>query len=143
MVKLEVFRNELEPKEFRTYNIELLIKVVLKLDELSSNCLNCEELKESIDLIIDSIKVNKKVYSNEFKKVLVHLGNRHGIFPEGEKISMFTAMGLSLGVAFGLALSSSVDGVAMLPIGIGVGLVFGTSYGTYVEKKLKALGKLL
>lgn len=119
----------------RRYNFDLLERIILRLESLSS-CKECEYFIYEFDFVLEELKVNFKKfpdsrYRSIMKKVLLHLEKTHKLTPPGHYANIYMTVGIAIGLPFGALLSflgqSQHMGIG-LPIGIGLGLLIGSGF---------------
>lgn len=131
------------PNNIRRYNFELVERVILRLESLSERieCKECKYFFYEFDSVLEDLKVNFHKYPNSsykllMKKVLLHLEKSHKLITPGHYANTYMTVGIALGLPFGAILSflgqSQHIGIG-LPIGIGLGLLVGSSF----DKKAK------
>lgn len=142
-------------KDLKKYQIDILKKVVNRIDEFEKNdCNLCAEYKMSFDELITHIKNDSyKEYKIKFNLILKHIRQEHLIFTENEKQEEYMALGLSLGLSlgsglgllFGLLVFSNIALGLVFGTGIGMvlGMSLGMSYGSQVDKKNKEDGRII
>lgn len=127
----------------RRYNLDLLERIILRLESLSS-CKECEYFIYEFESVLDDLKVNFQKfpdsrYKSLMKKVLLHLEKNHKLIIPGHYANYYMTVGIALGLPFGALLSflgqSQHMGIG-LPIGIGLGLLIGSGF----DKKAKNAG---
>ena len=70
------------------------------------------------------------------KTIIKHLQKDHKLIGELE----YTALGISMGLVFGVAISAGFGNVA---IGIPIGMCVGLAVGSYMDAKAKKDGKVI
>lgn len=127
----------------RRYNFELLKRIILRLESLSS-CKECEYFLYEFDSFLEDLKVNFQKfpdsrYKSLMKKVLLHLEKNHKLIVPGHYANYYMTVGIAIGLPFGTLLSflckSQIIGIG-LPVGIGLGLLIGYGF----DKKARNAG---
>ena len=63
-------------------------------------------------------------------------------YPEGHFKNQWAAIGIPLGLLFGLPISQATGNPGLLGIGLPIGFVVGLTIGTAIEEKAKKEGKI-
>lgn len=131
-------------------NVRLLNNSAKKLDEFSGVCSNCKQLKKDYEAILPEVvkRVEEPEFRDNYEKKLIevskHLEKQHGIMPKKYYASLYTLIGIGVGLASGYLLTYLIREdlvyTGLFYGGIG-GVLFGYFLGFKKDKKLSALGK--
>lgn len=133
-------RNDLSSSStIKVYDRLGLLLKELRTRDLSQDTIKAinKDLKE-IDLNPDTDRKFKKLIKKKEQKILELIRKQENLFPANYFQSHWMALGMAaiglpLGVAFGLALGN----IAFMGIGLPIGLAIGMSMGAEKDKKVK------
>ncbi len=131
----------LTEKEKKKLNIDLIIKIIDRMEALSAECEDCRQLLPVIEQLtielslVTSDKDRRKSFKKGARKLEEHLVNKHKIVRKGHYPGVFMAIGVALGVSFMTALDS--------PAFLAVGIAIGVALGGGAEKKAEKEGRIL
>ena len=131
-------------------NVRLLNNTAKKIDLFATECEACKQFKKDYNTLLPNIveEVNNTDFRNKYEQKLVevskHLEKKHGIMPKNYYASLFTFIGILIGlfISYGI-------GYLFFPNLILIGLLYGTFSGFLIgriiglvkDKKLNQLGK--
>lgn len=157
--EIQQLSNDLSESEKKKYQIELLERLIRRIEKFSyGDCSKCEKYKEDIKNIMNQIKdIRKgsiKEYNRNLKSILNHMKEEHGLHTVNEKQEELMHLGLSFGLGIGTGLGLIlvlVIGAAPfelgIPIGSGLGMVIGMSLGMSIgsnmDKKNREEGRII
>ena len=132
-------------KDAKKYKLDLLLRVVKRVDEFSSYCGECHTYQGEITGLVGELgnfiqlpdnRERRRSYSKTINVMVKHLQKTHKLVSEGYYKGIMMAIGTGIGVAIGAALDNPGIGT---PIGIGIGLAIGS----YLDKKAKEEGRVI
>ena len=144
---------KLYKKDFKFYQVDTLLKLAKKADELSDNCQTCKHLKPSIEEIAENLSDylkgdvgSRKKFEKKVDEINGHIRNVHKIYPSQFYLYTYSFAGIAIGILSGL-LCSYPFGTSYLKQGIFIGFVSGLIAGRIIgkirDKKLRSKGKIL
>ena len=144
--EINLHQDTLGKKDSKKYKLDLLLRIVRRVDDFSSYCGECQlfqqeitKLTQDLDYLLQMPNPNKearKSYNRTINSMVKHLQKQHKLVSAGQNIGIWMAIGTGLGVAIGAALDNPAIGT---PIGIGIGFAIGS----YLDKKAKEEGKVI
>lgn len=141
--RLEATKVHLNPKQQKGLKLDLLERIINRVDEFSDTCESCSTLqKEAVAMMVSSLTAsnfNRKEYNRLMNGVVKHMKDEHKLHEEGENTSTYMALGMSLGMVFGMTVFKAMG----LAIGLSLGMTIGMAIGSSMDKKNKAEGKCL
>lgn len=133
-------KKQIEPKLVRRLKLDLLERIVIRLEDYSKACDECKGylnyIENDISKIKDNLDILKKEslkdYSRKVKTITKHLKKKHKLVEEGEYLSLY----ISFGLMFGVAIGSALDNVALGPaFGLSIGAAIGVSLDANAKKE--------
>ena len=150
--EINLHQDRLTGKEQKKYKLDLLLRLVGRVDSFSSLCGQCQLFQQEIaqlskdlwDLVqtsdlgylVQTTKERRKSYFKTINNITKHLQKEHKLVTEGQYMGMWMAIGTGIGVAIGTALDNPGIGPAL---GIGIGI----AVGKYMDKKAKGEGRII
>lgn len=146
-------RFEATPREAaRYYGIQILPRLLHRLDNLKSTCHHCAAYYNQLDemtMHASGWMVNNdpqlKNFQNQLRQTGQHLSHKHGIVAKGLWLARFTVAGLITGILVGLAVgltAITLDLPGIIMLGAAVGLAIGWIAGKMKESTLRKKHKL-
>jgi hypothetical protein len=140
---IEGLRQILDKKAGKKYQLDLLDRLVVRVEEYSGTCQGCRTYQEELTRLIKSLEGPAKSSREDLKKyrksLLVmtsHLGKIHKLKPAGTYVGIGLALGTAIGVALGTALQN-------IGAGIGIGTGLGVVLGGGLEARAKREGTII
>lgn len=125
-------------------NISLLNRMVDKQDVFSDDISikKIETLLRDVKYIenMQDYRAVSKAYHKNFKALIKHIKTEYDMTPKGNIFYEYSGLGLIIGSGLGVTAGSLQP--AFYSIGIGLGLIFGVSFGRRREKEAADAGKL-
>lgn len=140
-------RDSLSQKDVKKYKLDLLLRVVGRVDDLSSTCGECQLLQQEIPTLIQSLgnmvylpkpdaKTARKSYFKLIDTITKHLKKKHKLVTEG----YYKGIGMLIGGGIGTVLGAVLDNAGIgAPSGLGIGLAIGS----YLDKKAQKEGRVI
>jgi hypothetical protein len=141
--QINSYRQLVSKKDFKKYQLDLLLRVAKRLASFSRDCEECRKYLEDISRLSAEAgspplisKEQKKEYNHSLNTIVQHLKKKHKLVFEGETSGYWIAIGVALGIALGPAFNN-------LSWGIPIGLAIGVAIGSGFEYKAKKEGRVL
>lgn len=144
---------KLYKRDFKFFHVDTLLKVSKKIDLYAATCNECKELKISAELLSSNLLnhlkgdlSSRKEYEKKLDQMNIHLRKVHGIFPAQYYISLFSFIGLIIGIFSGISIMYLVDSNSLKEgffVGGALGILVGRIYGKYRDNILRKEGKQL
>ena len=139
------FEEQASDRIKKKLDLDLLVRVVNRLDEFTSECSDCAVyLKQFEQFFAETVNGPDQVLGDARKRydVLIskskdHLCEKHNLVTTGYYTSIYMALGMSLGLVFGLTVFDNLG--LGLPIGLAIGLSVGSAMDADAKKKNKVL----
>jgi hypothetical protein len=144
--RLDSIKDNIEPSDFRFYNITHLPIVIKQSLNHSSNCRVCKSNLPIIDEIVASfpqiltknLKIRKD-FDKKKNKIEQHLIKKHGLRFAGYYQSLYTLLGILTAITIALLINLINNSPAfnnLSIIAISIGLVVGRITGNVVDRKI-------
>ncbi len=125
-------------KEIKRYNLEIVPRIIDRLEGLQGECQDCADLLQKVPELIALLpdlrtdKSNRKQFRRLHNKMEQHLAGKHKIVRKGHHTGTYMFLGMMFGIIF-------ADKGAGLAIGLAVGLAIGVSLDKKAEKEGRVL----
>ena len=137
-------RASLNPKDYKKYKLDLLLRVSGRVDSFSALCGTCQLAQQEIGELIRNFgnlihipdKEGRKRHVQKINRIVNHLKKQHKLVTEKQ----FLNLGMAIGAGAGTALAA-IPGNA--GIGTGMGVAIGMGIGSYLDKKAKKEGRVI
>ncbi len=143
-LQVEEKMENLHKKDFKFYRVDSFLSLAQKVDELSSNCVECKMLKHKIenttnnlDTLLSGEIALRKEYELKLDEIEKHIRKIHNIYPKQYFLYLYTFVGVIAGLLLGFFASKIINIVeikAGLIFGFTIGLIVGRVWGHYKEK---------
>lgn len=148
ILKLEKKVNLLPKVQAVISNFQVLPRLGKLLEKKSQSCDECKifwlELQKStiyIDEFFNDGNTFQKDFDDLVSKIIHHLKNKHSIKAKGLILSIYTSLGMLIGVFIGYVVSATLLAIT-LKAGLALGWLMGVLIGWFVGKlKEKKLGR--
>jgi len=140
--KLEHKGAELNDKQWKTYELEFIMRAILKAPEHIQDENQLAAFKKETEDLIEAIpgkedqKIFAKDFTTQFTRYKSMLIKQYKLVPKGYYTGIWVAIGLALGTSIGLTMGN-------FPIGIAIGISLGVAIGASLNAKAEKEGKVL
>ena len=142
--EISPYEYTLSKRDYKKYKVDLLLRVVKRVDDFYSTCGECQLFQPEItslaqglgNLVQIASKEERKSYFKTINNIIKHLQKQHKLVTKGQYMGIGLAIGAGIGVALGAALEQIGGGI---PIGVGIGLAIGA----FLDSKAKKEGRIL
>ena len=148
VAKIDEYTKDSTERQLRSVSIGYLEKLILRVDQFSSDCSTCENYKTSLEKNVEQLnnlenltKEEKKEYRRMNNEILKHLKKEHKIVEIREYIHIFLIIGVVLGVLSALLLGDIYP--IFMEYGFAGGAIGGVAIGFILDKKAQREGRLL
>lgn len=143
--EIEELATRIPRKASNALQPDFVIRVLKRLSEFSGECETCrEELQGLVGQIDELAKGSDPLSLGELRplqkrmdRAVSHLQNRHKLLVQGQSQYIYIAVGLSLGLVFGLALFDNAG------LGLAIGVALGAAIGSGQDAKAKKDDRLI
>jgi ABC-type transporter Mla maintaining outer membrane lipid asymmetry permease subunit MlaE len=149
----QISEKNIKPKEVRFYNLGGFITIAQRINEFSSTCKECENLKaeilevsQNIDKYLNTSNQTRKTYEQKRDSYAEHLKTAHNLVKRNLYAPTYAFVGLLVGSVLGFAFAQIMQifnaynadfmKVSIL-IGWAIGLIVGRILGTQKDNKVK------
>ncbi len=154
---VKIHRNLLQQKElihkkdFRFFQIDILLELARRSQIFSQTCTQCAHNKEIIEQLsqtvsdnLNTIKGRNKI-TKDIDAIIKHLRKKHRIFIKGYFIASYTFWGLVIGTLLFsvIAWIFHLNIMSFALLGFLIGLFIGRIVGNYFEKRASAENRLI
>ena len=136
-------KEKFSKKDYKKLKLGLLLRAAKGVDGFSADCSECKDFQGEITKLVEGLsdlaepsEERCKTHLGVIKTIIKHLQKDHKLIGELE----YTALGISMGLVFGVAISAAFGNVA---IGIPIGMCVGLAVGSYMDAKAKKDGKVI
>jgi len=140
---LENKAEELTEKQWKSYQIDFIMRAILKVPVHAKTVDQLAEFKKETEALINAIptksdqqKLFSKDYSGKLSAYKSKLMKLYKLVPDGYYIAIFMPFGIAIGTSLGVAMKN-------LAIGVSLGLALGIAIGAGLNAKAKKDGKIL
>ncbi|MCK4956426.1 MAG: hypothetical protein KAS49_02235 [Candidatus Cloacimonetes bacterium] len=121
--KINLYRRNEE--SYRNLKLNLLLRIIKKIDVLSLDCEQCQNFKKDITRLTDKIEIEKKEeYLTLIDRIVKHLKKKHHIKKEEDIISVWAIYGLAVGTTVGeLIIERPSFGAVTMALGVLIGFL--------------------
>ena len=140
--KLEHKGAELNDKQRKTYELDFIMRAILKAPEHIQNETQLDAFKKETEELIAAIpgkedqKIFAKDFTTQFSRYKSMLIKQYKLVPKGYYTGIWVAIGAALGTSIGLTMGDFAIGIA---IGVSLGVAVGASLNAKAEKENKVL----
>jgi hypothetical protein len=141
--KIDRYKDSFSPREYKTYKLDLLVRISKRISSFSSDCRGCQnfkteinELVEILENILQSSREERRGYFNSINYIVKHLKEKHKLISDGQNIALWLPLGICFGAPFGILF----DNIA---IGIPIGMAIGVAIGASLDAKAKKEGRVI
>ena len=142
--QISSYKGTLSKKDAKKYKLDLLLRVIRRVDEFSATCGQCQLSQQEITELVQGLgnliqipdKERRKSYNRAINNMVKHLQKQHQLVSEGYYIGIGLVIGTGIGVALGTTLDNS-------GIGTSIGIAIGIAIGSYLDKKAKKEGRTI
>ena len=139
LIKMGKLRSELNQKQIKRLKLDLLKRIIERLDDYDETCDICKEHLETIDDMISHDRVFKifetgsfKEYDSQINNIIKHLEKQHKLIPNGYYMNQYMVLGMIFGTALGTVFNNIGLGISL---GMCIGIVLGSSLDANAKKK--------
>ena len=136
-------KQQFSPREYKVYKLDLLIRISKRLNDYFPDCVDCQNMKREMEIIICSLdnllqssREEQKNYFASIDNIAKHLKEKHNLVSENQNLALW----LPLGVGIGLPLGFPMGNIAL---GIPIGLAIGAAIGVSLDAKAKREGRVI
>ena len=136
-------KDHFSPREYKTYKLDLLIRVSKRLDDHFPDCIVCQNMKREMEIIIggldnlvESSKEEQKNYFYAIDNMIKHLKEKHNLISEGQNLALWLPLGVGIGLPLGIPMGN-------IALGIPIGLAIGVAIGVSLDAKAKREGRVI
>ncbi len=142
--EINLYKDTLNKKDHKKYRLDLLQRVVKRVDGFSTTCGQCQLFQQDITGLTTELglltqmprKEGVKSYLRKINDIVKHLQKQHKLVNEGQ----YMGIGLAIGVGIGTALGAIFDNTG---VGTGIGTAIGIAIGAYLDRKAKKEGRII
>ena len=136
-------KEHLSPRDYKTYRLDLLIRLSKRLNDFFPDCVDCQNMKREMEIIVGSLdnlvhssKEEQKNYFNAIDNMVKHLKEKHNLISEGQNLAIWLPLGIGIGLPLGIPMGN-------IALGIPIGLAIGAAIGVSLDAKARKEGKVI
>lgn len=141
MKDIEELKSSINGQAVKKLDLDLLTRIVKKLDSISPECEKCSLTLDELEKHIKQLKDRGALLNeNDFKQnksklndIVSHLQKQHKLVTEGYYLGIYMSLGMSIGLVFGLLIFKNI--ALGLPIGMCLGIAIGSGMDADAKKK--------
>ncbi len=140
-------KENLYKRDFKFFQVDVLLKLAKKIDHYSSECNECNnykkeilELSEQIPELLNNSLKGRREFEKNIDKYRNHLKRKHKLMPERYYISLYSLLGTVIGITVGLIAALLINWHIVkftVLLCFAIGLIVGRIIGNRKEKKQK------
>ena len=142
---LKWLTEQADQKTAKYLNLKQLERILLRFEELSGECEDCNKLEKELLELTDRMKASAlppdksltREYQSKVQEIINHLYKAHKLLQEGYYLGMFMGLGLCMGVSFGLVFGDNIS------IGMPIGLCLGLAIGAGLDENARKKGQVI
>lgn len=142
--EISPYRDTLSKSDVKKYKLDLLMRVIKRVDSFSGMCGQCQLFQPEITELAQNLgnliqvpnKEQRRDYFKAIDNIVKHLQTEHKLVNEGQYFGLWMTVGTGVGTALGIATGNTAIGAA-------IGIVLGLAIGAYMDRKAKAEGKII
>jgi len=144
-ISLEIDRQKqkFSSREYKVYKFDLLIRISKRLNDFFPDCIDCQNMKREMEIIICSLgsliqssREEQKNYFNAIDNMVKHLKEKHNLISEGQNLALWLPLGVGIGLPLGIPMGN-------IALGIPIGLAIGVAIGVSLDAKAKREGRVI
>ncbi|MBC8421358.1 MAG: hypothetical protein H8E04_00645 [Actinobacteria bacterium] len=136
-------KQKFSPGEYKVYKFDLLIRISKRLNDFFPDCMDCQNMKREVEIIICSLdnlvrssREEQKNYFNAIDNMVKHLKEKHNLISEGQNLALWLPLGVGIGLPLGIPMGN-------IALGIPIGLAIGVAIGVSLDAKAKREGRVI
>ena len=142
-IEIDRQKQKFSPREYKVYKFDLLIRISKRLNDYFPDCIDCQNMKREMEIIICSLdnlirssREEQKNYFNAVDNIVKHLKEKHKLISEGQNLALWLPLGIAIGLPLGIPMGN-------IALGIPIGLAIGTAIGVSLDAKAKREGRVI
>lgn len=147
---IEEHRSDFTEKQRRKYQIDFMLCVALRIKEASDGCATCRDFQHTLTrmeeefLELPGSKAQRHYQIQQLRLMAEHFVKAHRLAPAQYYTRLYANYGLIAGLFFGIIVGFFVlnNGI-YLPVGMIVGLLLGSLYGSGEDTRVKREHRLI
>ena len=144
MTKLNFLPAEVAEKNEELRELQFLLQEISARDLPEDTVLEINRKTAELMSFEDSSKEAVKKGKTVKEEILKLLREKHDLIPEKYYTTLWLTLGMSaFGLPFGVALFAFTENPAFIAVGLPLGMGLGAVYGANLDKKTEAEGKVL
>ncbi|MCJ7472916.1 MAG: hypothetical protein MUP02_08930 [Actinobacteria bacterium] len=136
-------KQKFSPREYKVYKFDQLIRISKRLNDFFPDCIDCQNMKREMEIIICSLdnlvrssREEQKNYFNAIDNMVKHLKEKHNLIYEGHNLALWLPLGVGIGLPLGIPMGN-------IALGIPIGLAIGVAIGVSLDAKAKREGRVI
>ena len=136
-------KQKFSPREYKVYKFDLLIRISKRLNDFFPDCIDFQNMKREMEIIICSLdnlvrssREEQKNYFNAIDNMVKHLKEKHNLISEGHNLALWLPLGVGIGLPLGIPMGN-------IALGIPIGLAIGVAIGVSLDAKAKREGRVI
>src|SRR5699024_10644623 len=143
--KISDVKLQADEKTIAKLELDKYLRIVEKMDTFCADCEDCDRYLNELEMYVEELsnrmnQLYKEDYADNQKQVqelTSHLQKTHHLIPENYYMSIFMSLGMGVGLPFGLLL---FDNIAL---GLPIGMIFGIAIGVGMDADAMKKGKTI
>ncbi|MFC2159252.1 hypothetical protein ACFLQS_00845 [Actinomycetota bacterium] len=136
-------KEHFSPRDYKVYKLDLLIRISKRLNDFLPDCIDCQNIKREMEIIVGSLdnlvhssREEQKNYFNAIDNMVKHLKEKHNLISEGQNLALWLPLGIGIGLPLGIPMGN-------IALGIPIGLAIGVAIGVSLDAKARKEGKVI
>ena len=147
---LETHQLGFSDKQLRAYQIDLMLRIALRVKELSDTCELCRDFQRILSRMEEEFpelpgsKAQRHYQIRQLRLMTEHFVKAHRLAPPQYYTRLYANYGFVLGLLFGIAVGLlALNNGLYVPVASVAGLTLGTTLGWIVDTRVKREQRVL
>ena len=147
---IEEHRLDFTDKQLRAYQVDLMLRLALRIKETSDTCETCRSFQSALSRLEEDLpelpgsRAQCHHQAQQLRLVTEHFVKAHRLAPAQYYTRLYANYGFVTGLLFGIAVGLLVWGNGLyLPVASVAGLILGVVYGSSVDARVKREKRLI
>jgi len=140
----ETHRLDFTEKQLRAYQVDLMLRIALRVKELSDACELCRDFQRILSRMEEEFpelpgsKAQRRYHIRQLRLMTEHFVKAHRLAPPQYYTRLYANYGFVVGLLFGIAVGLLVMNNGLyLPLASIAGLILGMTLGWIVDTRVK------
>ena len=147
---IEEHRADFTDKQLRAYQIDLMLRLALRIKEASDACETCRNFQRTLSRLeeefpeLSDSKAQRHYQKQQLRLMVEHFVKAHRLAPAQYYIHLYANYGFIVGLLLGIIVGlPMLNNGLYLPLGAVAGLILGVALGSSVDARVKREQRML